>query len=399
MATGVGLRIAEDVSIAAIVTSVGSAGSGVGSAASGAPEPHYILRDSVLHMADDGDTELGGEPPPGHTHSITGFLSAMGDPAGVSVDSGPAYRPEDLLATALFCLINLAAEHLVGSTEFYATHPAEWPEEYVRSLRDALDYLGLRAVVLVSEADLPAAESDPAGYGLAAAAARAAVAAVLSTPAGATPPDPTHAETALQVTDVLPALNDPRVAQAYSAAMPLAEPEPLVPAATVATENVPPATMLATTATRLPRRQRRTTALVAAAALLGLLLGAVVVGVAWRANVSPAAPNARLSPTPTTAAVPPPPAPEPTPSSVEPVDTPETPETTEAPPEPTTTTDTPPPSPAPTTPTTTPRPTSRAPRGSTTRTPSYPYPYPYPYGDPYGSSPDLPRLPTLQIPQ
>jgi hypothetical protein len=393
MATGVGLRIAEDVSVAAIVSSVGSPGTG-------APEPHYILRDSVLHMADDGDTELGGQPPAGHTHSITGFVSAVGDPAGVSVDSGPAYRPEDLLATALFCLINLAAEHLVGPAEFYAAYPPAWPEEYVRSVRDALDYLGLRAVVLVSEGDLVVVPGA-SGYAVAQAAAQAALSAVLSTPAGTTPPDPSHSETSLQVTDVLPALNEPRVAQAYSAAMPLAE--PVGPEdATVAAENVSPPTALATTATRLPRKSRRTTALVAAAAFLGLLLGAVVVGVAWRANLTPAAPNARTSPTPTTIAAPPaPPAtdPDPAPSSVDPVDTPETPETTEAAPEPTTTDTPPPPTTTPGPTTTAPRSTTRTPRGSATRTPTYPYPYPYPYGDPYGSSPDIPRLPTLQIPQ
>ncbi|WP_019932283.1 hypothetical protein [Nocardia sp. BMG111209] len=392
MATGVGLRIAEDVSVAAIVAGVGSPGAG-------APEPHYVLRESVLHMADDGDTELGGQPLPGHSHSIRNFVSAIGDPAGVSVDSGPAYRPEDLLATALFCLINLVAEHLVGPAEFYATYPPGWPEEDVRSVRDALDYLGLRAVVLVSEGDL-VVEPGASGYAVAHAAAQAALSAVLSTPAGTTPPDPTHSETSLQVTDVLPALNEPRVAQAYSAAMPLAE--PIGPEdATAVAENVAPPTALATTATRLPRRTRRTTALVAAAAFLGLLLGAVVVGLAWRANMSPAAPNARTTPTPTTAAAPPVPAPtqsESAPTSVEPADTQETPETTEAAPEPTTT-DTPPPPTTTPTPTSPPRTTGRAPRSSTTRTPTYPYPYPYPYGDPYGSSPDIPRLPTLQIPQ
>ncbi|MQY30991.1 hypothetical protein [Nocardia aurantia] len=392
MATGVGLRIAEDVSVAAIVTSVGSPGAGT-------PEPHYVLRESVLHMADDGDTELGGQPLPGHSHSIRNFVSAIGDPAGVSVDSGPAYRPEDLLATALFCLINLAAEHLVGPAEFYAAYPPNWPEEDVQSVRDALDYLGLRAVVLVSEGDLVVVPGA-SGYAVAQAAAQAALSAVLSTPAGTTPPDPTHSETSLQVTDVLPALDEPRVAQAYSAAMPLAE--PIGPDdATVAAENVSPPAGPATTATRVPRRPRRIAMLVAAAAFLGLLLGAVVVGVAWRANISPSAGNARTAPTPTTVAAPPAPAPTTTesgPTSVEPADTQETPETTEATPEPTTA-DTPPPPTTTPTPTSPPRSTTRTPRGSTTRTPTRPYPYPYPYGDPYGPSPDIPRLPTLQIPQ
>lgn len=264
MATGVGLRIAEDECIAAIVTSGGETDE--------TPEPLYIARESVLHMSDEGDTALGGEAPPGHTHSITGFVRAVGDPAGITVDDGEAYRAEDLVATAIFCLINLAAEHLSGPAEFYATHPGDWPAEYVRGLREALDYLGLRSVVLVSDADLPASD-DSRGH--ARDAARAALAAVLATPAGTTPPDPTGTENALVVTDVLPAVHaaDGTV-QAYSAAMPAAEPAPepepaaMTVAATVAAPaEVPPAE---------PKRSRRTPLLIAAAAATaGLVLGGI----------------------------------------------------------------------------------------------------------------------------
>ncbi|MBB5914102.1 outer membrane biosynthesis protein TonB [Nocardia transvalensis] len=381
MATGVGLRIAEDECVAAIVA-------GAGETAEDTPEPHYIVRESVLHMSDDGDASLGGDPPTGHSHSIRGFFAAVGNPAGISVDAGEAYRAEDLVATALFCLINLAADHLSGPAEFYATHPADWPAQQVSALRDALDYLGLRSVALVSEGDLPAPEHKPTGAidgrSYARDAARAALAAVLATPAGTTPPDPTHAENALIVTDVLPALqDDDATRQAYSAAMPAAysaaipaaaEPPPAEPPATAEAEKPAPPPPPAE-----PRRLRRTPLLIAAAGVLGLIFGGVVVALLLRDDTStpvPPLPNARSEPAPTSAAPPPPPvfvAPAPTVAV-----TPEPePETTEPPPPPPPTSEAPPP-PPPTTTTTPHRTTRPTPTPHRTTTPplfpSLPFP-------------------------
>lgn len=209
MATGVGLRIADDECIAAVVTEDGTV--------------QVIERASVLHMSDEGDAALGGPAPTGHAHSIAGFVRAIGDPAGVDVDGGEAYRAEDLLATAMFCLIDLTTEHLSGPAEFYATHPAGWSTEVVRGVREALDYLGLKSVALLGEDELPQPEhgADP-GKTYANAAAQAALVAVLATPAGATPPDPIVTENATVATDVMPALEPPLVtAQAYSAALPV----------------------------------------------------------------------------------------------------------------------------------------------------------------------------------
>ncbi|BCK59062.1 hypothetical protein [Nocardia wallacei] len=381
MATGVGLRIAEDECVAAVVAGVGEAGDD-------SAEPHYIVRDSVLHMSDDGDAALGGEPPSGHSHSITGFFAAVGDPAGISVDDGEAYRADDLVATALFCLINLAADHLNGPAEFYATHPADWPAQQVSALRDALDYLGLRSVVLVSEGDLPdpgkSADGTVDGRGYARDAARAALAAVLATPAGSTPPDPTHSENSLIVTDVLPALpSDDPTMQAYSAAMPAA-----YSAATPAVypEADPPAETVAAAETAKPetpqpesRRSRRTLVLIAAAAVFGLVLGGVAAALLLRGDTeTPVAPlpNARSEPAPTTVAPPPPPVfVAPPPSLVE-EPAPE-PETSEAPPPPPPTSETPPP-PPPSTTTSPSRPTRTTPttprRTPTTVIPFIPYP-------------------------
>ncbi|WP_174190106.1 hypothetical protein, partial [Nocardia barduliensis] len=287
MATGVGLRVAEDECTAVIVTD-------------GDEQPRYIVRESILHMSDDGDAELGGPPPTGHAHSITGFVPAVGDPAGITVDDGEAYRAEDLVATALFCLINLAAEYLSGPAEFYATYPADWPAEHVRSLRDALDYLGLRSVLLVSEGELPSAENGAGGDSLAYDAARGALAAVLATPAGATPPDPSTAENSTVDTIVIPAVPSTEAQpQAYSAAIPIsgpvttAEPEPVGKPA--------PATVPA-------KKPRRTPLLIAGAALIGLVFGGIVVALLFRdSGDTPAPPLPDAQSEQTSAPVPPPP--------------------------------------------------------------------------------------------
>ncbi|WP_327095090.1 hypothetical protein OIE68_34275 [Nocardia vinacea] len=352
MATGVGLRIAEDNCTAAIVTDNG--------------EPTFIVRESILHMSDDGDTVLGGPAPAGHTHSITGFASAVGDPAGISVDAGEAYRAEDLVATALFCLINVTAEHLNGAAEFYATYPAGWPSEYVLSLRDALDYLGLKSVLLVSEGDLPGSDAVAPENAYAYDAARAALAAVLATPAGATPPDPSNAENSTVVTDVIPAVPTPEVQpQAYSAAMPVAAPLVAPTAVEATTPEPPPAAT--------PKKDRGTPLLIAVAVGIGLILGGIGVAVLFRDPGSTPVPPVRdaksdqvsTSPTPQ----PPvdlPTVPETTPPTTEPpvVITSSEPETTEPP-----TTTPPTTTPAPTT--TTPPTTTRPSRTTTTR-PGFP---------------------------
>ncbi|WP_063044841.1 hypothetical protein [Nocardia pseudovaccinii] len=351
MATGVGLRIAEDNCTAAIVTDNG--------------EPTFIVRESILHMSDDGDTVLGGPAPAGHTHSITGFASSVGDPAGISVDAGEAYRAEDLVATALFCLINLTAEHLNGAAEFYATYPAGWPSEYVLSLRDALDYLGLKSVLLVSEGDLPGSDAVAPEMAYAYDAARAALAAVLATPAGATPPDPGNAENSTVVTDVIPAVPTPEVQpQAYSAAMPVAAPLIASTAVEATTPEPPPAAP--------PKKDRGTPLLIAVAVGIGLILGGIGVAVLFRDPGSTPVPQVRDAKSDQVSTSP---APQP------PVDLPTVPETTPPPtteppvvitssePETTEPTTTPPTTtPAPTT---TPPTTTRPSRTTTTR-PGFP---------------------------
>ncbi|MGQ4617451.1 hypothetical protein [Nocardia sp. R7R-8] len=287
MATGVGLRVADDECTAVIVTD-------------GDEQPQYIVRESVLHMSDDGDADLGGPPPTGESHSISGFVAAVGDPAGIPVDDGEAYRAEDLVATALFCLINLAAEHLTGAAEFSATHPADWPAEQVRSLRDALDYLGLRSVLLVSEGDLPSAATGADGRSFAHDAARGALAAVLATPAGATPPDPSTAENSTVDTIVIPAVPAADAQpQAYSAAIPIAE--PIAAAEPEQAEMQPAPTVPA-------RQPKRMPLLIAGAAATGLVLGGIAVALLFRDGAQtpvPPLPDAKSEPTSALPAPPP----------------------------------------------------------------------------------------------
>ncbi|MET8774075.1 hypothetical protein ABZV58_03520 [Nocardia sp. NPDC004654] len=360
MATGVGLRIADADCTAAIVTDSG--------------DLHYVVRESVLHMSDDGDTVLGGDAPSDHSHSITDFVGAVGNPAGISVDDGEAYRAEDLVATALFCLINLTTEHLSGAAEFYATHPGAWPAQQVQSLREALDYLGLKSVVLVSEADLPAVDTAEPGKSFAYDAARAALASVLATPAGATPPDPSAAENSTVVTDVIPAVPAPEpTMQAYSAALPATPlPTELLTEATPLEKPAPPAES---------GDRRRVTVLIAVAAFIGLTLGGLGVAVLFRGDESPAVPQVRDAQSGTSSTVvppPPPPAPIAPPVAEPPVVVTETtepePTTEPAPPPPTTTEST-------TTPSATAPPTTTVPRRTTTR-PTNPW-YPYDSDNPY----------------
>lgn len=366
MATGVGLRVADDECTAVIVTD-------------GDEQPRYIVRESVLHMSDDGDAELGGPPPTGDAHSISGFVAAVGDPAGIPVDEGEAYRAEDLVATALFCLINLAAEHLSGAAEFYATHPADWPAEQVRSLRDALDYLGLRSVLLVSEGELPSAATGADGRSFAYDAARGALAAVLATPAGATPPDPTTAENSTVDTIVIPAVPAADAQpQAYSAAIPVAE-------TIVAAEPEQAEKPQGPTVPAPP--PKRTPLLIAGAAVIGLVLGGIVVALLFRDSGEtpvPPLPDAKSEPTSVLPAPPP-------------VVTSTTTTTTEPPEPPVVITETTTPEPTATTPpTTTQPPTTTTPatttRTSTTRTTT-------PSTNPFGQQlPQIPTIPGMGIP-
>lgn len=198
MTTGVGLHIAPSMLTVAVV------GDGA--------EPTFLQREPILHLSPDGNATLGATPPSGPAQTITGFVSTVGEPEGIQVDDGAGFRGEDLLATALFCLIEASADYLEGPTEFYAAHPAWWSAPEIRAVREALNYLGLRSVVLLPE------DTSPEVLDNAQAAARAAQTALAAAQCLAEGAAPHMTAEAAADTTVIPAITDPGPpVQAWSA--------------------------------------------------------------------------------------------------------------------------------------------------------------------------------------
>ncbi|MDV7242109.1 MULTISPECIES: hypothetical protein [Rhodococcus] len=154
MSMGVGLRIGSVVSTAVVASND-----------PGSPDPVVIVRDTVLHMCPDGTAILGGSAPQtlGRTHTVSGFLPRVGDPAGVALADGTRYRAEDLVAGAMRCLLR-ECEPLPdhggrtgGAPDIMASYPTRWDSTAVAALRDALDYADMSYLSLVSDAEAAAA--------------------------------------------------------------------------------------------------------------------------------------------------------------------------------------------------------------------------------------------------
>lgn len=212
MATGLGLHIGPDESVAAVVGSDDPS------------QPEYVIRPTVLHIADSGETFLGDAPAGATDKVVSGFVEHVGDPEGFRADDGDAYRAEDLLATAMFCLITELGDRIDDSTRINASYPPDWSDTTVASVRDSLDYLGLGRVTLIRGA---AAGSDREH------ALAAANVAYDSTP-GTT-------DTDSDATEEMPVAAGPMVgAQAYSTAIevPLTMP-PSEPPSDVAPQSHP----------------------------------------------------------------------------------------------------------------------------------------------------------------
>ncbi|MBJ8348682.1 hypothetical protein [Antrihabitans sp. YC2-6] len=285
MATGLGLRVGTYESVAAVVTSDDA-------------EPEYIVRDSVLYLTDDGDSQLGGTPPDAPTQAISGFLERVGDPDGITVDGGGAYRPEDLVATAMFCLIDAASPQITAPSEIFATYPAQWSSDAVDALRDSLDYLGLSSLNLMSEADAAVDSGDEPAHGAALAAlAAVAASAPLAAVANAGVDDPATEE----FPAAPPLVSGPMViAPAYSA---LAEPPGHVPP--VAAEEEEPAETGAAVVTPLARLRRKPVLLAASfGAVLALAAGIAAVALQYNEKAeAPQIPSVEAAPAPQPQAV------------------------------------------------------------------------------------------------
>ncbi|MEZ7236678.1 hypothetical protein QYS60_02690 [Rhodococcus sp. GXMU-t2271] len=148
MSVGVGLRVGTVVSAVAVTSAEGIR-----------PDPEPVERLTRLHLHSDGTATLGAnDPGAGGCSSFSGFVDRVGDSAGVRAEDGALSRAEDLVATAMECLLADAAP-LVGDAPatVAAAHPTEWSPATVAVLRNALDYVGLRHVALVSDAEAVAA--------------------------------------------------------------------------------------------------------------------------------------------------------------------------------------------------------------------------------------------------
>ncbi|EOM75942.1 hypothetical protein DW322_07810 [Rhodococcus rhodnii] len=318
MATGVGLTIGDDTSVAVVDES---------------GPPRVVTRQTVVWRAADGTVHLG-DPAADAAESVRGFLSRVGEPEGIEY-GGKDTRAEDLVATAAFCLFRDAVHGVTTPVSTVVTHPHGWSPDQVSSLRDALEYMGLADITLVPDEEALAA-AHTAGAGDAAPpelTARGAAALA----AGAVP----FANAADADTEAIPTVSATPLT-AYSAVIPANDPSPSAPN---------PATV-DTGAQRASSRDKR--GLLVGGALIGAVLvgGGLIAGAIAITGSGSSARDAIMqpeSPTTTTTTTVAPPRPEPTyeaPAIVpEPVYTPPptTVETTVAPPPP-------PPPPAPTTP-------------------------------------------------
>lgn len=131
MTTGVGLYVGETQSVA-VVSTPGSA-------------TRTIERATILAPGPDGAVELGTRT----EDSVEGFVARVGEPGGIRY-AGADTCAEDLVATAMFCLFRDVAADLHGDVDVVATHPSGWPDESVASLRESLDYMGLKHAKLIS---------------------------------------------------------------------------------------------------------------------------------------------------------------------------------------------------------------------------------------------------------
>lgn len=149
MSVGVGLRVGTIVSAVAVTSAEGIR-----------PDPEPVERLTRLHLHSDGTATLGVRDPGAadECSSFSGFVDRVGEPAGVRAEDGVLSRAEDLVATAMECLLADAAP-LVGDAPatVAAAHPTAWSPATVAVLRNALDYVGLRHVTLISDAEAVAA--------------------------------------------------------------------------------------------------------------------------------------------------------------------------------------------------------------------------------------------------
>lgn len=174
MKWGVGLAVGNKRSIAAIAR----------------PDSELVTleRESVLHHAPDGTVQLGGTAA-GST-GLRGFLDRVGTDDTDNF-SEHMTRGEELVATAMYCLVKEVRTLTDQNLNISAVIPAGWSSDSVDVLRGALDSMNLDGVELISEDEASAAWlADPDADDRAARGA-AALAAPFSITSTCPEPQPT----------------------------------------------------------------------------------------------------------------------------------------------------------------------------------------------------------------
>ncbi|SNY87667.1 Hsp70 protein [Nocardia amikacinitolerans] len=146
-----GIKVGASNSVA--VATTGEIGdTQAGPAAGGAVVSHP----SVLRLSQGAPPAFGSGAGRTGRHSsdavLEGFLARVGDPVDILAENGSAHAAEDLVATAVTCLIDEIAD-VTGEQPgaVVACHPAWWSRHTIDVQRAALDAAGLHEVTLVPE--------------------------------------------------------------------------------------------------------------------------------------------------------------------------------------------------------------------------------------------------------
>ena len=177
---GVGLAVGNKRSIAAIAK----------------PDSELVTleRESVLHHAPDGTVQLG-ETATGSA-GLRGFLDRVGTDDTDNF-SEHMTRGEELVATAMYCLVKEVRALTEHNLDISAVIPAGWSSDSVDALRVALDSMDLDGVELIPEEDASAAwaadpdADDSAARGAAALAAPFSITTACSESDACSEPEPT----------------------------------------------------------------------------------------------------------------------------------------------------------------------------------------------------------------
>ncbi|NHU45412.1 Hsp70 family protein, partial [Rhodococcus sp. A14] len=144
MAAALGIGVGSVNTVAAVDTD--------GASVTDAADLTVLSRASVLHLSPDRAPVLGDDTSEPDAVTVSDFANRVGDPVGILTDDGSTYSGEDLVATAVSCIVHQAASGRHGLPTTVVAHPTVWPPYTVGVLADALEQAGVTGATLVSEA-------------------------------------------------------------------------------------------------------------------------------------------------------------------------------------------------------------------------------------------------------